>query len=121
MDEAKVGVLGLCEVRWNQSGEIDTHNGKRFLYSGMPEEDDDHIHGVGILLSSQMKGSLLEWAAISERLMTARLKCKLMHQLKMQRWRERKLSTVNWKVSSREFQMQIKTWSTSWEGMELEL
>jgi len=76
MDEAKVEVLGLCEVRWNQSGVKDTHDGKRLLYSGMPEEDDDHIHGVGILLGGQMKGSLLEWAAISERLMTARLKLK---------------------------------------------
>jgi hypothetical protein len=36
----------------------------------MPEEDDDYVHGVGILLSSQMKSSLLEWSAVSECLMT---------------------------------------------------
>jgi hypothetical protein len=63
-------------VRWNQSGQEPTHDGKLFLYSEMPEEDDDQIRGVGILLSSQMSSSLLEWAAISERLMAARLKCK---------------------------------------------
>jgi hypothetical protein len=42
----------------------------------MPEEDDDHVQGVGILLSRQMRSSLLEWRAVSERLMTARLKYK---------------------------------------------
>jgi hypothetical protein len=54
MGEAKVEVLGLSEARWNQSGETDTKDGKRLIYSGMSEEDDDHVHGVGILLSRQM-------------------------------------------------------------------
>jgi hypothetical protein len=31
MDEEKVEVLGMCEVRWNQAGETDTHDGKRFF------------------------------------------------------------------------------------------
>jgi hypothetical protein len=36
------------------------HDGKEHFLLGMPEEDDNHIHGVGIVLSSQMKGNLLE-------------------------------------------------------------
>jgi exonuclease III len=76
MERAKVEVLGLCEVRWNQSAEYVTDDGKLFIYSGMPEEDDDHVHGVGIIFSRSMRNSLLEWTAISERLMTARIRCK---------------------------------------------
>jgi hypothetical protein len=33
MDDAKVDVLGLSEVRWNQSGDTDTNDGKRLIYS----------------------------------------------------------------------------------------
>ncbi len=53
MDDAKVDVLGLSEVRWNQSGEVPTNDGKKLIYPGMPEVNDDHIYGVGILLSRQ--------------------------------------------------------------------
>jgi hypothetical protein len=45
-------------------------DGKLFIYSGMPEEDDDHIHGVGILLNRQMKGSLIGCSAVLECLIT---------------------------------------------------
>jgi endonuclease/exonuclease/phosphatase family metal-dependent hydrolase len=76
MDRMKMDLLGMQEVRWNQSGENRTRDGKLFLYSGMPEEDDDHIYGVGLLLSRRMQSSLLEWNPVSERLMIARIKAK---------------------------------------------
>jgi hypothetical protein len=76
MERMQLDLLGLTEVRWNQSGEHRTSDGKLLIFSGMPEEDDDHVNGVGILLSSRMKENLLEWAPISERLMKARIKAK---------------------------------------------
>ena len=48
MGEYKLAVLGVCEVRWNGSGRTKTTNGNVFVYSGMPNADDDHIRGVGI-------------------------------------------------------------------------
>jgi hypothetical protein len=40
---------GVSEVRWNGSGQIMTTDGKMFLYSGMLNEEDPHVRGVGIL------------------------------------------------------------------------
>ena len=74
MDSMKLDVLGLCETRWNQSGQQDTIDGKLLLFSGMPEEDDDHIHGVGVLLSRRMRNNLISWLPVSERLITFRIK-----------------------------------------------
>jgi len=48
MGEYKLAVLGISEVRWNGSGRTETTNGNVFVYSGMPNADDDHIRGVGI-------------------------------------------------------------------------
>jgi Reverse transcriptase (RNA-dependent DNA polymerase)/Domain of unknown function (DUF6451) len=76
MDQMKVEVLGLCETRWNQSGQQDTSDGKLLMYSGMPDDDDDHVYGVGVLLSRKMKANLISWMPISERLMTVRIKGK---------------------------------------------
>jgi hypothetical protein len=81
------------------------------------------------------------YSAISERLMTARVKCKHRNltiiQVKMQRWRERRLYTVSWrdfswesqskmwccswKASIQEFELQMRIWSTSWKSMTFEL
>ena len=79
MDKMKVEILGLSETRWNQSGEHQTSDGKLLLYSGMPEEDDDHVRGVGVLISRKMKDHLVEWLPVSERLMKARFKTKHRH------------------------------------------
>jgi Reverse transcriptase (RNA-dependent DNA polymerase)/Domain of unknown function (DUF6451) len=79
MDKVKLEILGLCETRWNQSGEHQTADGKLLLYSGMPEEDDDHVRGVGVLISRKLKDHLVEWLPVSERLMKARFKTKHRH------------------------------------------
>jgi exonuclease III len=42
----------------------------------MPNEDDVHQHGVGILLSNKLKHSLVEWKPVNERIITARLATK---------------------------------------------
>ena len=43
MEEYKLAVLGVSEVRWNGNGRTETTNGNVFVYSGMPNADDDHI------------------------------------------------------------------------------
>ena len=73
MGEYKLAVVGVSEVRWNGSGRTETTNGNVFVYSGMPNADDDHIRGVGILVNKNIRGALLEWNPVSERIITARI------------------------------------------------
>jgi len=77
MGEYKVAIMGVSEVRWNGSGKMETTNGNVFVYSGMPNADDDHIRGVGILVNKNIRRALLEWNPISERIITARIQTKL--------------------------------------------
>jgi hypothetical protein len=55
MDRYKLDILGVSEVRWNGSGHIMTTDGKMFLYSGMLNEEDLHVRGVGILFNRHKK------------------------------------------------------------------
>ena len=71
LEEYKVAVMGVSEVRWNGSGKMGTTNGNVFIYSGMPNTDDDHIRGVGILVTKNIRGALLEWNPISERIINS--------------------------------------------------
>jgi exonuclease III len=43
----------------------------------MPNADDDHVRGVGILVNKNIRGALLEWNPVSERIITARVQTKL--------------------------------------------
>jgi hypothetical protein len=76
MDRYKLDILGISEVRWNGSGQIMTTNVKMFLYSGMLNEEDTHVRGVGILFNKGTKNALLEWNPLSERIITAWVKTK---------------------------------------------
>jgi hypothetical protein len=67
---------------WNRTGRTENNNGNVFVHSGMPNADD-HIRGVRILINKYIKGSLMEWNPVSERIITARIQTKL-----------RKISTV---------------------------
>jgi hypothetical protein len=76
--EYKHAVLGLSEARWNGSGRTETSNGNVSVHSGMPNtDDDDHIRGVGILINKNIRGALLEWNPVSDRIITARIQTKL--------------------------------------------
>ena len=77
MGEYKLAVLGVSEVRWNGNGRTETTNGNVCVYCGMPNADDDHIRGVGILINKNIRGALLEWNPASERIITARIQTKL--------------------------------------------
>ena len=43
----------------------------------MPNADDDHIRRVGILVNKNIRGALIEWNPVSERIVTARIQTKL--------------------------------------------
>ena len=77
MGEYELAVLGVSEVRWNGSGTTETTNGNVFVYSGMPNAGDDHIRGVGILINKNIRGALLEWNPVSERIIIARIQTEL--------------------------------------------
>jgi len=76
MTHYKLDLLGLSETRWNGNGEFTTASGELLLYSGRTM-GEKHEYGVGLILSKILKKSLIEWTAVSERLITARLNTRL--------------------------------------------
>ena len=76
MTHYKLNLLGLSEIRWNGSKEFTIASGELLLYSGRAM-GEKHEHGVGLILSKSLKKSLIEWTAVSERIITARLTTRL--------------------------------------------
>jgi hypothetical protein len=76
MDRYKLDMLGVCEVRWNGTGQIITTNCKMSVYSGILHEEDPHVRKVGIIFNKENKNALLEWNPVSERIITAWVKTK---------------------------------------------
>jgi hypothetical protein len=66
MKRYKYDVIGVSEVRWTGKGE--TSNGD-FIWSG---EDNTHTKGVGMLLGTKARKSLMGYNPINSRLITAR-------------------------------------------------
>ena len=65
MERFRYDVVGLCEVRWTGSGEMD---GGRMIWSG----GQTHQYGVGLLLSKRAVGALMGYNPINDRLLQAR-------------------------------------------------
>ena len=65
----KINILGVCEVRWTQSGKL-ASEGATFIYSGGTE----HKHAVGIFLAEETAKCVSGFWCISERVMVVRLK-----------------------------------------------
>ena len=72
MAKYKLDLLGLSEKRWNDSGEFTATLGEMLLYSGRTNVEKPE-YGVSLILSKDLRKSLIEWTAISERLIAARL------------------------------------------------
>ena len=72
MDRYKLDILGLSEVRWVTSGKAMLATGHILLYSGLPNETDNHRDGVGLMLSKKASKSLIEWEPVTERIISAR-------------------------------------------------
>ncbi|CAF4143408.1 unnamed protein product, partial [Rotaria magnacalcarata] len=66
MNRYRYDIIGISEVRWTGKGE--TSRGD-FIWSG---ENNNHIRGVGILLSTKAKKSLMSYNPINSRIITAR-------------------------------------------------
>lgn len=64
-------MVGLCEMRWTQFGEIITDEGHKLFYSGLEKK---HEEGVGFLVHKNNINSVLECTPVSSRIMTIRLK-----------------------------------------------
>ncbi|CAF5190863.1 unnamed protein product, partial [Rotaria magnacalcarata] len=65
MNRYRYDIIGISEVRWTGKGE--TSRGD-FIWSG----ENNHIRGVGILLSTKAKKSLMSYNPINSRIITAR-------------------------------------------------
>ena len=61
-------ILGLSEMRWTGSDKL-VSAGKTILYSG---HDEQHMHGVGLVLSKEAANALIGWKPINDRTITAR-------------------------------------------------
>ena len=56
MKRYKIRVLGLCETRWIQSGQLRLSSGEQLLYSGHIEEGAPHTEGVALMLAPEPRG-----------------------------------------------------------------
>ena len=64
-------VLGLCETRWKQSGQLRLTTGEMVLYSGHEESNAPHTEGVALLLKKEAQKALIGWEARGPRFITA--------------------------------------------------
>lgn len=69
----KIQILGICETRWKESGEIITHKGNYIIHCGTRSGGES---GVALMIDNNIKRSLIEWKPISDRIITARFKTK---------------------------------------------
>ena len=72
----KIGVLGLSETRWLQSGRLRLSSGEQLLYSGHIEEGAPHTEGVALMLAPEAHGSLIGWKPVNSRIITAKFTTK---------------------------------------------
>ena len=72
MRRYRVSILGLCETRWLQSGEVKLVSGESILYSGHADEKAPHTEGVAFMLSKEAQRALISWEPINSRIITAR-------------------------------------------------
>ena len=69
MERYRLDLLGLSEIRWTGAGRIKMGNGYTMIYAG---EESEHQRGVAIMMSQNTQKCLMEWTAISSRIITAR-------------------------------------------------
>jgi len=69
MSQYKLDVLGVSEMRWPGQGSFSSE-GYTILYSG---KEDQHTHGVGIILNQMASKALISWNPVNHRLISARL------------------------------------------------
>lgn len=68
MKAYNIGLLGLSETRWLQSGQLRLASGETLLYSGHTEEDAHHTEGAALMLTPVAQKALIGWKPISPRI-----------------------------------------------------
>ena len=69
MERYRLDLMGLSEITWTGAGRIKMRNGYTMIYAG---EKSEHQRGVAIMMSQDTQKSLIEWTAVSSRIITAR-------------------------------------------------
>ena len=60
-------IVGLCEMRWKNFGEMSTDDGHKVYFSG---EEGKHEYGVGFLVHKDVVGAILGCQPVSSRLIS---------------------------------------------------
>ena len=89
-------ILGMCETRWKNSGEVQTDEGHNFYYNG---EDDRHANGVGFLVNKSIKSAVLGCQPISSRIITIRLRARSMPPQRITTMNKLNSSTTRYRQS----------------------
>ena len=76
MKNYNIAVLGLCETRWLQTGQLRLSSGEQLLYSGHTEDGAPHTEGVGLMLSPEAQRALIGWEPVNSRIITAKFTTK---------------------------------------------
>ncbi|CAG5117139.1 unnamed protein product, partial [Candidula unifasciata] len=71
MKHYRISILGLCETRWTGTGKSILNSGETILFSGHTEENSPHSEGVALMLSKEADRALIEWEAVSPRIVRA--------------------------------------------------
>ena len=69
MDRYRLNILGLCEMRWKNFGEITTEEGNKVFFRG---KDDKHEHDIGFLVHKDIISTVMGCRQVSSRLITIR-------------------------------------------------
>ena len=64
-------IVGLCEMRWKNFGEMSTDDGHKVYFSG---EEDRHEYGVGFLVHKDVVDAVLGCQPVFSRLISIRLR-----------------------------------------------
>nr|KAG5703814.1 hypothetical protein BaRGS_031448 [Batillaria attramentaria] len=72
MKNYKIGVLGLSETRWLQTGQLRFSSGEHLLYSGHTEDGAPHTEGVALMLAPEAQRALIGWEPVNSRIITAK-------------------------------------------------
>ena len=72
MKDYKIGVQGLSETRWLQSGQLRLSSGDQLLYSGHIEYGVPHTEGVALMMAPEAHAALISWKPVNSRIITAK-------------------------------------------------
>ena len=76
MKHYKIGVLGLSETRWLQSGQLRLSSGEQLLYSLHIEDGAPHTEGVALMLVPEAHAALIGWEPVNSHIITAKFTTK---------------------------------------------